>query len=136
MKTPYDAAMRWRKLTVDDLRREMAALADERDALQARLAALDARHAQEFDIAGQMPFADFVAYDGRAKLERRRVCDALNALEDRLLAVQEQLTEAFGEYKAFDLAAERFREAARIEAARREQQAFDEIAAQRFQRQD
>lgn len=136
MKTPYDAITRWRKLAVDDLRRDMAALELERDRLLAQLAMLDARQVREFDIASQMPFADFVSYDVRAKLERRRVSDALNGLEDDLLALQEALREAFGEYKAYDLAAERFRDAARLDAARREQQAFDEIAAQRFQRQD
>lgn len=136
MKTPYDAGLRLRKQELDTLRRQLGALHARQDALEQSLAEIDgevAAEAQRTTPEDMASFADFGAYLGRQQLAKQAIFRELDALKQEMEKLQEAVGDAFAEFKTLDIAATRFIEAARQEAARREQAEMDEAALLRHQ---
>lgn len=129
MKTPYDAAARWRKNELDTLRRELGTLQARQDELLARMSALEAEVEAEAELAPLNPFSNFHAFSTRKAQDNARIEDELHLLEQEADKLRAMLETAFTDFKTLDIAAERYRVAAVRALASAEQDELDEIAA-------
>lgn len=128
MKTPYDAAWRWRKQELDNARSAATAQAEKVDAIDAAIEALHAEVAAEMVQANGDPLTNFAAYAAHARLREARLRDERSAAQAELDRLSEAVAEAFGEFKTLDLAADRWRAEKNAELARKEQAELDELA--------
>lgn len=135
MRTPYDAAVRWRKNGLDALRRRLADAERMQAAVEERIAALEAEHRAEAEVALGQTSGDYGAYLRRMELRARQLLAELAATRTQVAQLADQVSEEFGALKTLDIAAERFRAAARTEQARREQNEIDEAALAQYLRQ-
>lgn len=131
MTKALDAAVRWRKQKLDDLRRDLGVLFKRQEELQEQIAAIDAELQAELEAASGMTLANFGAYHARNRVAHGGTLRKLDALETEIDAMRALVTEAFEDFKAVDVAADRAREARRLENLRQEQAMLDEVAAQR-----
>jgi flagellar export protein FliJ len=136
MTTPYDAARRWRKDDLDQVRRELTVLHRRRDDLDAQLSSLDALLAREAGVAPAVPFANFGAFHGQVQAQKGTIAQAIAAVDDDIARVSDLVARAFEDFKVLDIAAERYATEQREQAARREQTELDDIAGQRAARSD
>ena len=136
MRDALDVVLRIRRITVDDAKRELAALLQAEDAAQAKAELAEARIAQEGHAAASLAGGDAVveAYAawlpvGRAyAVAARAACDKIRcdvSVARAALAAARAAAEAAQQLLA-DRAAERA-----LEAERRSQAAMDEVAARR-----
>lgn len=135
MKTPYDAAGRWKKQILDMLRRDLAQLFQKHDALAAQINAMEMQLHTEQQVMHHNPLYDFAAFATRSRTERTLLEAKRVDLERAIHSLQAQITEAFQDFKGLDVARERFIAAERQAEAMRETAALDEIALQRHIRQ-
>lgn len=124
-----DSLIRIAKWRVDEARRNLAELDRLAAGMRDRLHALGEEIARERAIAGSDIDAarSFVGYREAAGARRKRLEESLADLDLRHAAMQDQLNEAFGELKRYEIAA---RDRARREAfaaGRAEQAGLDEI---------
>ncbi|MBT5415714.1 MAG: hypothetical protein HOK81_14035 [Rhodospirillaceae bacterium] len=124
-----DSLIRIAKWRVDEARRNLAELDRLAEGLRDRLCALDEEVARERTVAAADPEAarSFAGYRAAAAVRRGRLKESLADLETRHAAMQEQLNDAYGELKRYEIAA---RDKARREALavrRAEQAGLDEI---------
>lgn len=136
MKTPYDAARRWRKDDLDQIRRELAVLNRRRDELAGRMAALDDLLGREMTVAPAVPMANFGGFNDRIQRDRAQIADAICSVDSDIAQMSVLVAEAFQAFKVLDVAAERFALEAEAELRRREQAELDELAGQRALRRD
>jgi hypothetical protein len=129
MKTPYDAARRWRKDELDGLRRELGALQQKQDDMHAALANMDAGLAREADAAAALPFSSFAGYAGKVRADQAALRSEILQISVEIDQMHALVSDAFNAYKVLDIAAERFVTDARTAEAKREQDALDEVAA-------
>jgi flagellar export protein FliJ len=131
MKTPYDAATRWKKQTLDALRRELALLLRQQEEIELKIAGIEAGYIAEQTQMAQLPLHNFAGFATRSRAERTRLEADLTNLEAQVIAIQARITEAFQDFKGLDVAGERYREQVRKTRAQKESEALDEIALQR-----
>ena len=134
MKTPYDAATRWKKQILDELRRELAVLMRQQEALEMEIIRIDARFEAELASVASLPLHNFAGFATRSRAERTRLEADIVELERKASALQAQITEAFQDFKGLDVASGRYREAVRKERDAKERDAQDEVALQRHLR--
>lgn len=131
MTRTLEAAVRWRKQRLDDLRRDLGVLFQRQEELQAQLASIDDELAAEMQAAAGMALTNFSAYHARNRVAHGTTLHRLDALEAEIDTVRSLVTEAFEDFKAVDVAAGRQAEAARKAALTQEQQVLDDLAGQR-----
>jgi flagellar export protein FliJ len=131
MSKPIDAAVRWRKQQLDDLRRNLGALFKRQEELQHSLEAINTELESEMLVANGMALANFSAFHARNRTSHGQTLQQLDAIEQEIDALRAHVTAAFEDYKAVDVAAERQREALRLEERLSAQAAMDDMAAQR-----
>jgi flagellar export protein FliJ len=135
MKTPFDAATRWKKQTLDALRRELATLLREQEALEMQIASWDAQLLAEQQLISSEPLLNYAAFATRARTQRTALEAKMVELEVEVAQYQARITEAFQDFKSLDVAGERFRNTIRSKRAAAEVLALDEVALQRHIRQ-
>ncbi len=133
MKTPYDAACRWKSHQLDQLRRELTGhYAVEEGWLKAQ-DDLAARLALERAAAANLPLHSADAFVTRCAEERARLAKNLADITITIAAVQDLMSAAFQDAKALDIAKERFVAHARAEASRLENAELDDVVSRRGQ---
>jgi BMFP domain-containing protein YqiC len=134
MKTPFDAAIRWKKQMLDSLRRELAELLRAQEALEIQIASWDAQLIAEQQMMGTAPLLNYAAFATRARTERTALEAQMVELEVQVAQLQGQITEAFQDFKSLDVAGERFCSDVRGKRASAEMIALDEVSLQRHMR--
>lgn len=132
-----DTLIRVRQHTVDEHRRELADLYDERDGLAQDRAALDRAYERERAMVAANP--DYrVTFDQYQKYYRDR-CDAIDTalaeLDQRIAAKLDDIREAFRDLKQLEITKRERDRAAAAERERAEQQFLDEAGLAAYQRQ-
>lgn len=124
-----DSLIRIAKWRVDEARRNLAELDRLADGLRNRLYALGEEVARERAIASSDPESAraFAGYREAATARRERLDESLADLELRHAEMQDQLNEAFGELKRYEIAARDRARREAFEARRAEQARLDEI---------
>ncbi len=135
MKTPFDAATRWKKQSLDTLRRELAELLRAQEALELQIASWDAQLIAEQQHLSTEPLLNYAAFATRARTERTTLEARMVELELDVAQIQARITEAFQDFKSLDVAAQRFRTDVKSRRAAAEMIALDEVALQRHIRQ-
>jgi len=124
------------KRTLDDLRRKMTALENQKAQLEQAIVNLRQEVETEMHLASQRPeMGNF--FGGFAKRMRQRELDLhaeIAKVEQQMLALAEEISIAFTELKKYEIALENAKQRAREVAARRETEAMDEIASQQHHR--
>lgn len=129
MKTPYDAATRWRKSELDILRRQLVGLEDQKQVMCAEMELLLKQFALEEQVARHQPLYSFAQYATRNRTERAGLQRDIDRLEADMLELRERVASAFQDFKALDLAAQNFIAGEQRKQAARAQAELDEIAA-------
>jgi hypothetical protein len=135
MKTPFDAATRWKKQTLDGLRRELAELLRAQEALELQIASWDAQLIAEQQYQSSEPLLNYAAFATRARTRRTALEAQMVDLDLEVAQLQSRITEAFQDFKSLDVAGERFRSDVKTRRAAAEMVALDEVALQRHIRQ-
>lgn len=134
MTRSRDALLRYHRWQVDEQRRRLAGLNAKRDQIIRDGEAFEAQILEEQALARHSALAGF-AYSGfaGAVIDRRaEQVKALADLDNRIEEAQSDLLTAFLDLKRLEIMEDRRRETARKDAARAEQKALDDLAAQRF----
>jgi flagellar export protein FliJ len=128
--------IRLKKQQVDELRRGMVRLEEQKQVLldQHTMLANQLRH--ELELAGQLPelagfFGDFA---GRIRRQQEELMEKVAALDAKIVQLRDQIAEAFSEMKKYEIAKEQRLAKQRETQARREGLAMDEIAQQQHLR--
>lgn len=128
--------IRLHKSTVDERRRVLVALQEQRQKIVDDLAALERQLIEEQKIAAEglevaMTYAGFAQHviDVRDRMER-----AIRSMDHHIALAEESLAEAFQELKRYELALEEQQKRQAEEFRRRETQRLDETASVRFSR--
>lgn len=134
MKTPYDAALRWRKDQLDTLRRALATLYAQEEHLKNELAMLEARVQNEQQQQNERDLLLFnhEAYLASMRAQRAQLLTDLDTLAGKIAEQQIKIAEQFQDVKALDIACTNYREALRAERDAKERATLDDQAAQRF----
>ena len=134
MKSPLDPAIRLQRRTVDDvrvaIRAELERLSDAETAHQA----LGQRMLRERALAAQDMFLPGTAWQEKLHRDRAHIEAQRRESEAQLAALRERAAEAFGQMRAMENAADRFREEAEREIESAEQSQLDDISAARMMR--
>jgi len=128
--------VRARQRELDEKRRALGELQDQANEIIAARDALAGDQRREAELALDSPDGGF-GYGAFLKAARMR--DAamqadLDALETRINAARDEISEAFAEIKRFELIQAAQEERARKEAAKREQEELDELGLNVFRR--
>jgi uncharacterized protein (UPF0335 family) len=128
--------IRLHKRQLDELKRQQAELDREREALMAAHDRLEVELAVEAAQTEQQPtLSRFFAQYAKKVRERQRLLLAEVARVDKALAeVAEKITEGFGELKKFEIARDNELSRRHVAAEKRDQQALDATAIDRFSR--
>lgn len=132
MKTPFDTVMRVQRREIDNMGVAI-------NALETRLVAIErarAGHRDRMVEEAEAARADLVmpsfAYMERARAERRRLAHDSAIQGARLNQMRSIATEAYGAYRAVEVAAESYRDEAGKHLARAEQAGIDDLSAAAF----
>ncbi|GIL41392.1 flagellar FliJ family protein [Roseiterribacter gracilis] len=128
--------IRLKKFQLDEKRRVLAdlnallsELLAERDRLDAQVL-VEQAHAQA-SLEGQLAYGKFAQ---AAIARRKRLGDSIVQVEGQIEAATDQVREAMGELKKFEITQAEREKRARAKVRRRETQTLDDIAIERFQR--
>lgn len=128
--------IRLHKSTVDERRRVLTALQDQRQRLVEELVRLEQELLREQAVAAGTLEAS-MTYAGFARHvihERDRLNRAIAAMDAQIARAEESVAEAFQELKRYELALEEQKRRQTEEFKRRETQRLDETASVRFSR--
>ena len=124
------------KRKLDELRRKMVALENEKAQLQALAQSLVDEMAREMLLVSQtVEMANYFGnFAKKMKVRQQKVADEIAAVDRKIEALSAEIAEAFSELKKYEIAQENAKRRAEEEAARKETIALDEIASQQFHR--
>ncbi|MDX2073006.1 MAG: flagellar FliJ family protein [Alphaproteobacteria bacterium] len=130
--------IRLAKRNLDELRKQQVALENEKAKLLQAIRTLDSKLQSEQALAAKSPeMATFYGEFAKRIKERQAVLRGeVKAVEEKLVKISEEITEAFAELKKYEIARDNAAARAKAEAARKETIAFDEIAATQFMRKE
>lgn len=124
------------KRTLDELRRKMTALENQKAQLEQAIVNLRKEVEEEMQAAAKNPeMGNF--FGGYAKRMRQRELDLraeIDKVEQQIIALSDEITLAFADLKKYEIALDMAKERARETAARRETEMMDEIASQQHHR--
>ena len=124
------------KQTLDELRRKMTALENQKVQLEQAIVNLRQEVDQEMASASQQPEMSRF-FGGFAKRMKQRELDLrseIGKVEKQMQVLAQEITLAFADLKKYEIAQENTKQRAREAAARRETEMMDEIAGQQFHR--
>ncbi len=125
--------IRLQQRELDNLRKRMVILQQNRDTLLAQADALLAELDNEVKLAGEMAgMAGFFGdYSKRIKGQREGLHKEAAKLEKKIVALSQEIAHAFSELKKFEIAYDRQLEKEKKRRALEEQKQLDEIAARK-----
>lgn len=132
MKTPFDTAMRVQRREIDEM--GVAINAQVRTLNEIERAQEDNRHkmAREAEVASGDLAMSSHAYMERVRAERSRLARDSLVHGARLDTLRSAATEAYGAFRAVEVAAETYREEAGRRSANAEQAGIDDMSAVAF----
>lgn len=135
MKT-LDTLIRLHKRKLDELRRNMVALENQKVQLQQAIKNLQQELENEVKLAGKQPeMANFFGeFAKRIKSRQETLRQEIVALDVKINNLNKEIFEAFTELKKYEIAKENAKLRQREEANRKETIMLDEIASQQYQR--
>lgn len=126
------------KRTLDELRRKMTSLENQKAQLEQAIVNLRKEVEEEMKMAAQRPeMGNF--FGGFAKRMRQRELDLraeISKVEQQILSLSEEITLAFADLKKYEIALENHKAREREKATRRETELMDEIASQQHHRKE
>lgn len=133
MKT-LDTLIRLHKRTLDELRRNMVSLENQKSQLQLAIVNLQKDLDKEMVLAGKQPeMANFFGeFAKRVKTRQETLRGEISALDVKINELNNKIFEAFTELKKYEIARENAKQRAREAENRKETIMLDEIAAQQF----
>ncbi len=131
MKTPYDAALRWRKSELDLLRRQVVELEDQRAVMDAEILLLEKQFAAEEVVARHQPLLNFAQFATLNRTERTKLQREMDRLDADIAELREKVADAFQDFKALDIAARNHLVTEQKRLAAHQQFELDEIAARK-----
>lgn len=135
MKT-LNTLIRLHKRTLDELRRNMTALENQKIQLQQTIITLQKELDTEVSLAGkQLEMANFFGgFAKRIKNRQENIHKEIIALDGKIEALNKEIFTAFAELKKYEIARENARLKAAEEEKRKETLLLDEIASRQHQR--
>jgi flagellar export protein FliJ len=118
-----------RRRVLGDLNALLAELFAERDRLDAQVL-VEQAHA-EASLEGQMAYGKFAQ---AAVARRKRLGESIGQVEGQIESATDQVRDAMGELKKFEITQAERERRSRAKVRRRETQTLDDIAVERFQR--
>lgn len=130
-----EGILRFRKWELDEKRRELAVLFEERAVIERRIEALDQEMIEqsvmkESDI-GSMTLG---AYIEGARKKRAWLIEDLRKKDEEIADKQDVVSEAFRELKTFEIADQRQKDRAKQAQAKQEQAELDELGLQAYEK--
>lgn len=124
------------KRTLDELRRQMVSLENQKAQLLQLSAKLKEELSAEIKMASRNPemgqfFGDF---SKRMQLRQEDIGMEVASLDKQMAKLNAEIFEAFSELKKYEVALEQAKQREKAEADRRETIAMDDIAQQQFRR--
>lgn len=128
--------IRLHKRSLDELRRQMVLLENEKAQLQQAIIIMQRELEAEMSIAGDNPemggfFGEFAK---RIKNKQDTIKQEIAKVDEKIIKLNDEIASAFAELKKFEIALENARARATAENKRRETIMLDEIAAQQHQK--
>ena len=135
MKT-LDTLIRLHKRTLDELRRNMVALENQKSQLQQAIVNMQKELDKEMALATKQPeMANFFGeFAKRIRNRQDNLRQEISALDVKITALNKEIFEAFTELKKYEVAKENAKQRMREEEKRKETLVLDEIAAQQYQK--
>jgi len=136
MKKGIDTLIKLRKRALDELRRSLASLENQKAQLKNVSARLEEELQREIKLAATQPemgnfFGDFAK---RIKNRQQEIADEIKALDKKMDKLSQEISEAYSELKKFEIVHENTKKREAAELNRKETIALDEIAGQQHQR--
>jgi flagellar export protein FliJ len=136
MKKGIDTLIKLRKRVLDELRRSLASLENQKAQLKNVSARLEDELLREIKLAATQPemgnfFGDFAK---RIKNRQQEIANEIKALDKKMDKLPLEISEAYSELKKFEIARENAKKREAAELNRKETIALDEIAGQQHQR--
>lgn len=124
------------KRKLDELRRSMVALENEKAQLEGAQAALMAELKREMQLATESAEVAqyFAGFAQKIKIRQQQLVVEISGVIRRIDALSAQIAEAFSELKKYEIALENAKKRAGEEALRKENITLDEIAGQQHRR--
>ena len=125
------------KRTLDELRRKMVSLENQKTQLLQAIASLRSELAHEMKLAGVKPeMAQY--FGGFAKRVQKRqdeITAEIRKLDQQIVKLADEIAVAYGEVKKFEIALENAKKRAEEEERRKETILLDEVAGNQHRRQ-
>jgi flagellar protein FliJ len=118
-----------KRRVLGDLNALLSELGAERDRLDAQVL-VEQAHAEQ-SLEGQLAYGKFAQ---AAVARRHRLVESITQVEAQIAAATDQVRDAMGELKKFEITQAERDKRSRAKLRRRETQTLDEIAVERFQR--
>ena len=138
MVANLESLIKFRKHTVDEKQRILAALYREAEELEAAQQAVRAQMIEERKITDELGTPDAAsAYNLYAEGARRKIADLqvkLDKMQIRLEAAQEAMREAFAEMKKIEITDNNRKKVANKAQQKKEDQALDDVAIEIYNR--
>jgi len=129
-----DGIIRFRKWVLDEQRRELAVLLDERAQTVAELEKLDAEiEAQKTMAHSDLGSMTLGAYIEGARKKRAWILDAIRKKDQDIEEKQDVVADAFKELKTFEIADGRQKDRLKKELDRQEQNELDDLGRRTFE---
>lgn len=133
MKT-LDTLIRLHKRTLDELRRNMVSLENQKSQLQQAIVNLHKDLEKEMQLAGKQPEMSnfFGEFAKRIKTRQESLHGEIHSLDVKITELNNKIFEAFTELKKYEIAKENAKQREREAENRKETIMLDEIATQQF----
>jgi flagellar protein FliJ len=126
------------KRTLDELRRKMGELENQKIKLQYASACLQKELEEEIKMASEQPEMGgfFGGFAKRIQKRQEVIAAEIKKIDQAMALLQNQIAEAFGELKKYEIAQENDKKRKQDEVNRKDTIQLDEIAAQQHRRKE
>lgn len=131
-----DTLIKLKKRDLDDIRRELGSLENQKQQLIDASQKLSEDLRREIETAGRQPEMSqfFGGFSKRIKNRQEEIAQEVKNLDKKIEVIREQVREAFGELKKLEIAKQQKKQREEKEAQRKETIQLDEIAGQQDRR--
>lgn len=131
-----DTLIKLSKRQLDELRREMVKVESQKEKLLEAIQRLNEELQRELKLAGeQVEWSGFFGgFAKRIQARQETLYTEIHRLDAIIEKMRDQIAEAFGELKRYELAKENAKQRAKEAQARKDTIMLDEIAGQQFRR--
>ncbi len=126
------------KRKVDDLKRDLGKMENEKSQLQLATENLKKELADEIALAEKQPEMGtfFGGFADRIRKREEQIQKEIIMLDLQMIALRDEISEAFGELKKFEIALDNAKQRQKENEARKEGVMLDDIAAQQHKRKE